>query len=528
MRTFLILLYLSAIFVACQDSQPREAPPNILMIMADDLGFADLGCYGSEIHTPHLDQLASQGMRMTQFYNTAKCTETRSILLTGLYHQQTQNLNRNDNNLTIAEVLQELGYRTILSGKWHVGDWKAETNTPNDRGFDQYFGFLTGAIDFFTGEEYSSGINYMRVNREEYEVPDDFYATDAFTDFALEQIEASVEEQKPFFLYLAHNAPHFPLQVHQDRIDQYQDEYMLGWDSLRKQRQQRMQELGIISREWKLSTRDSLTPSWQALLPDARKEEDLLMATYAGMISQLDQQIGRITSRLDDLGIADQTLVLFFSDNGGCPYDANHAPIVPPGPATSGRTYDTEWAQVSNTPFQKYKQWVHEGGISSPMIVRWPGKVPANSISHQPGQVLDIMPTLVEVAQGSYPIEFEGRQPLPMEGVSLLPIFTGDTLARTQPMFWEYRGSRAVREGPWKLVGQRGDQWELYNLDKDRSESTNLAEQHPDRVATMAEQYDRWAARVGARSNQAAEGMPINQQDRYLYPDEKRQKKAAN
>ena len=506
---------------ACQTEQTRNTPPNIIMIMADDLGYSDLGCYGSEINTPNLDRLAAEGMRMTQFYNTAKCTETRSILLTGLYHQQTDNLNRNDNNLTIAEALKQQGYRTILSGKWHVGDWEAETNTPNDRGFDQYFGFLAGAINFFTGLDYGSGTNFMRRNREEFTADETFYSTDAFTDFALEQINKSVEADKPFFLYIAHNAPHFPLQVPKENINKYQGKYMIGWDSLRQERLQRMKNMGIIDKNWELSERDSLAPAWNTLSPDEKKKEDMLMATYAGMVDRLDQQIGRVIDELDARGIADNTLVLFFSDNGGCPYDANHAPISAPGPKESARTYDTEWAQVSNTPFRKYKQWIHEGGISSPMIIRWPGKVPANSIVHSPGQVLDIMPTLLEVAGTSYPQSYQDRELLATEGVSLLPVFSGDQLVREKPLFWEYRGSRAMREGKWKLVGQRGDRWELYDLEKDRSEIHDLSNSYPERVARMVREYDAWADRVGARDTQKAEDMNINRQDRYLYPGEK-------
>jgi len=515
------LLLFGFLITACQPSVKQEATPNIIMVMADDLGFADLGCYGSEINTPNLDRMASEGMRMTQFYNTAKCTETRAALLTGLYHQQTNNLKRSDNNITIAEALQPAGYRTILSGKWHLGDWKAETNTPNDRGFDEYFGFLAGAINFFTGRDYGSDINYMRRNREIYQAPDGFYSTDAFTDFALEQINASVEEKKPFFLYLAHNAPHFPLQVPKEEKDKYRGKYRIGWDSLRRQRISRMRTLGVVDSRWALSERDSLAPAWDVLLPEEQEREQLLMATYAGMVDRLDQQIGRVLDELDRLGISENTLIFFLADNGGCPFDANHSPIVPPGPVESARTYDTEWAQVSNTPFRHYKQWIHEGGISSPMIVRWPAKIRADTIVHTPGQIIDVLPTLLEAAQTSFPQAYLDRELLSPEGVSLMPVLLGDSLKRERPMFWEYRGSRALREGKWKLVGQRGDAWELYNLEKDRSELNNLVDVYPDRVRRMVDTYDAWARRVGARNTQEAMDMRINQQDRYLYPGEK-------
>ena len=514
-------IFFLLVFTACEKPAKQTSKPNIIMIMADDLGYADLGCYGSEIHTPNLDRMASEGMRMTQFYNTAKCTETRATLLTGLYHQQTDNLKRSDNNITIAEGLQQAGYRTILSGKWHLGDWKAETNTPNERGFDEYFGFLAGAINFYTGRDYGSDVNYMRRNREIYEAPSDFYSTDAFTDFALEQINLSVENNRPFFLYLAHNAPHYPLQVPDEEIEKYQGQYMIGWDSLRLRRLKRMQAMGTVDPRWELSERDSLAPAWESLSLEEQQKEQRLMATYAGMIDRLDQQIGRLLDQLDALDIADNTLIFFLADNGGCPYDANRSPITSPGPASSSRTYDTEWAQVSNTPFRHYKQWIHEGGISTPMILRWPGVIPADTLVHTPGQLVDILPTLLDVAQVDFPDQYADRRLLAPEGISLLPVLRGESIQRSKPLFWEYRGSRAVREGAWKLVGQRGDGWELYNLDEDRSEMYDLSEDYPERVARMAAEYDTWAERVGARNTKEAMAMPVNQQDRYLYPGEK-------
>ncbi|MEK6479731.1 arylsulfatase [Catalinimonas sp. 4WD22] len=497
--------------------------PNIILIMADDMGYSDLGCYGSEINTPNLDRLAAEGMRMTQFYNTAKCTETRATLLTGLYHQQTDNLNRTDNNVTLAEVLREGGYQTILSGKWHLGHWQEERDTPNQRGFDHYFGFLCGAIDFFTGLDYGSGVNYMRKDTVEYEAPEDFYATDAFTEYAIEEVSQASQNEHPFFLYLAYNAPHYPLQVHDEYIQKYEGIYDIGWDSLRTARYQRMQEMGIVHADWALTPRDSIAPAWASLSPAQKEEEQLLMATYAGMIDRLDQQIGLLLDQLDKLGIAENTLVMFMSDNGGCPYDANRTPNVAPGPEESARTYDTEWAQASNTPFRKYKQWIHEGGISSPMIIRWPEKVEANTFSDSPGQIVDIMPTLIEVAGTTYPQGYQGRNLLPPEGMSLLPIFEGNSLSREKPMFWEYRGSRAIREGDWKLVGERGRGWELYDLSQDRSEMNDLSAQYPERVSAMISKYDQWAERIGGKTTEEAIEMPVNQQDRYLYEDEKAQ-----
>ncbi|WKN43565.1 arylsulfatase [Tunicatimonas pelagia] len=507
---------------SCTTSEGQaERPPNIVLIMADDMGFSDLGCYGSEIQTPNLDRLAQEGMRMTQFYNTAKCTETRATLLTGLHFQQTNNLNKSDNNVTIAEALGENGYQTIMAGKWHLGNWAEEVDTPNKRGFNEYFGFLNGASNFYTGRNYKDDVNYMRLNSEVFEAPEDFYTTDAFTDFAMEQISAATQQEKPFFVYLAHNAPHYPLQAPEENIAKYRGSYNIGWDSLRLQRLQRMKELGIVDIDQPLAPRDSLAPAWNDLTTDQQQEEAELMAVYAGMVDRLDEQIGRLLNHLDSLKVAENTLVVFLSDNGGCPFDANHSPIVPPGPEEADRTYDTEWAQVSNTPFRKYKQWIHEGGIATPMIIRWPTKIQPNTKLEEPGQLVDIMPTFLAAAGANYPERYQTRQVLPMEGVSLLPAWQGGQLTRKKPMFWEFRGSRAVREGDWKLVGQRGGSWELYNITEDRAELSNQIDQQPERAQAMMAAYEQWAERVGAHSNEASLAMPLNQQDRYLFEGEK-------
>ena len=489
--------------------------PNIVLMMSDDMGFSDLSCYGSEIQTPNLDRLASQGLRMTQFYNTAKCTQSRATMLTGLHFQQTEDLVRSDNNVTLAEALKESGYRTMLSGKWHLGEWQQERDTPNQRGFDRFFGFLGGAINFFTGEDWGTGLNYMRQDTTVYQVPDNFYSTDHFTDFAMAEVAQAAQEDQPFFLYLAYNAPHFPLQAPEENIRKFSGKYAEGWDAFRNKRYQRMQELGIIDAEWTLAPRDSLTPAWASLTVAQQQEEQRLMEVYAGMIDRLDQQVGRLLNQLETSGVADNTLIIFLSDNGGCPFDANRTPDAAPGPASSLRTYDTEWAQVSNTPFRKYKQWIHEGGIATPMIVRWPGRVAPRTVSAMPGQLLDLMPTLLAAAGTTYPRNYQGRVLLPIEGVNLLPAWQGDTVRRERPMFWEYQGSRAVRNGDWKLVGERGGPWELYDLQNDRTEMNDLIDERPDQAQRMIQQYDEWAERIGARTTAAAVAMPLNQQARY-------------
>jgi len=498
-----------------------DAPrPNIVLILCDDMGYSDIGCYGGEIATPNLDRLAAGGMRFTQFYNNAKCTETRSALLAGLYHQQTNNM-QSANHVTLAEVLQSAGYTTLMCGKWHVGRFGKPVDAPPRRGFQRYFGFLGGAVNFFTGEDYGSGRNLMRLDEDVYQTPDDFYSTDAFTDYALRFLDQAAGKSRPFFLYLAHNAPHFPLHAPQAEIAKYRGQYTLGWDALRRRRRQRMIEMGLIDPQWKLAPRDALAPAWDSLSESEKDEEDHLMATYAAMIDRMDQQIGRLVNKLEDIGAIDNTVILFLSDNGGCPFSANRTPKLPPGPAESYRSYDTEWAQASNTPFRLYKQWVHEGGISTPLIAHWPGRIEAGSLTRSPGHLIDIMPTFVELAGAEYPRQFAGHEVLPAEGRSLVPIFSGQSPQRG-PMYWEYRGSRAVRDGRWKLVAERGKDWELYDLSADRSETDDLIDSEPQRAKAMIELYEKWARRVGARSSAPAAKMPVNRQKRYLGKQDKR------
>lgn len=483
--------------------------PNIVLIMADDLGYSDIGCYGGEIATPHLDRMAAEGLRFTRFYNNAKCSETRAALLTGLYHHQSRNL-RKPNHVTLAEVLQEAGYSTQMVGKWHVA------STPPKRGFERYFGFLGGAVNFFTGLDFGSGKNLMRLDEEVYTVPEDgFYTTDAFTDYAIEFLDEAAKKEKPFFLYVAHNAPHFPLQAWPEDIAKYRGKYRKGWDRLRRERYRRMQEMGLIDPDWPLSPRDAIVPAWKTLTDKEQEDEDLLMAVYAAMVDRLDQNIGRLMEHLEKLGAAENTIVIFLSDNGACPYDFNRTPDLPPGPAESARTYDSEWANAGNTPFRLYKQWSHEGGVSSPFIVRWPAEISSGGkLVRQVGHLIDIMPTLAELAEAEYPSEYDGHAVLPMEGISLVPAFHGKTTRTNEPIFWEFNGNHAVRLGKWKLVAERSKDWELYDMEADRTELNDLTDEQPERTAQMAALYAVWAERTGARSHAAAKRMNPSTQKR--------------
>ena len=512
-------------------STPDKSKPNIILILVDDMGYSDLGAFGSEIETPNVDGLSSQGMIMTHFYNTAKCETTRASLMSGLHHQQTDStfggggyanmLAHNNNNVTIAELLRDGGYETIMSGKWHLGHWQELEGTPVDRGFDHYFGHLSGAINYYTGEGWATGKPDIWMDKEPYEIPKDFYSTDAFTDFAIEKIDQSVESENPFFLYLSYNAPHFPLQVPQESIDKYLEKgiYKKGWDRIRMQRYERMKDLEIIEPEWALTERDTLVPAWNTLSSDQQEVEELLMATYAGMMDRLDQQIGRVLQRLDELNIDDNTIVMFMSDNGACPFDFNRTPEKDPGPVDSERWYNVEWANVGNTPFRKYKQWQHEGGISTPLIIRWPNEIQAGSILRTTGHMLDIMPTLLDITEIKYPDNFRGRDILPMEGESLFPVFIGNSLGRKKPIIYEFAGNRFIKDKDWKLVAQVGEGWELYNLRLDRTELNNLIDKYPERAKKMKKNYEDWAKRVGAMSNEETRRMPLNSRAHYTFED---------
>ena len=491
----LSMLALLNTWVAAASGQTAEpAPrPNVVLIMVDDLGFSDLGCYGATvIQTPTLDSLAEQGLRFTQFYNTAKCHSSRICLLTGLYTFQAGNSKMN-RAVTIAEVLQPAGYFTAMAGKWHLA------GEPTDRGFQRYFGHLSGATDFFKGD------NTFRLNGEKFnDFGDDFYTTDVFTDYAIRFIDESLETEKPFFLYLAHNAPHYPLQAPREDIERYRGRFRIGWDELRNQRYAKQIELGMIDPKWALSPRADYIPAWDDMDEKQRDWEDLRMAVFAAMVERVDSNLARLVDHLKESGVYENTLILFCSDNGGCPFERtrnmdNHEPWQ----GGSHLTYDVGWAHVSNTPFRWYKQNQHEGGIASPLIAHWPGgaqsgglKAKAGSITHQPGHLIDIMPTLLELAGATYPSEFDGREIEPVQGKSLVPIFNGRQRDPHDWLYFQYTTNRAIRQGDWKITSVRGSQWELYNLAEDRTELNDLASRQPERVQELSRLWHHVAEHV--------------------------------
>ena len=488
--------------------------PNIVLIMADDMGFSDLGCYGSEIATPNLDRLAAGGMRFTQFYNTSRCCPTRASLLTGLYPHQAgmggmvdKQCSRppspyqgylNDHCVTIAEALKPAGYHVLMSGKWHVGECRPFW--PTDRGFDRYFGLISGASNYFTLDPGRK----MALNGEPY-VPqgDDFYMTDAFTDYAQKFLDEIRGSEKPFFLYLAYTCPHWPLHAKPADVAKYRGKYIDGWEALRKRRHERLIELGLVDAKWPLSPLDA--PPWSEV--EDKDGADLKMAVYAAQIDCMDQNIGRLLDKLEEMGVEENTLVMFLADNGGCHEELHRGP-GPPGPKDGFHSYGRSWANASNTPFRRYKHWVHEGGIATPLIAYWPAVIGKDQITGEVGHVVDLMATCLDVAGTEYPETVEGRDIVPLEGRSLLGVFKGQPRPvhhafGRDAYYWEHMGNRAVRAGSWKLVAVRGGPWELYNLQNDRTELNNLAEKEPEVAKLMITMYANWAEKCGVNETPA-------------------------
>ena len=492
--------FLASSFAAAASAQAPGKRPNIIVIMADDMGFSDIGCYGSEIPTPNLDRLASNGVRLTQFYNTARCCPTRAALLTGLYSHQAGighmvlPLNHpsyqgflNDKCVTIGEVMKAAGYRTAMSGKWHVGEDRP--HWPTDRGFERYFGLISGASSYF---RLDAG-RQMAIDAQPYTPPADgsFYMTDAFTDHALQFIDGF--KQDPYFLYLAYTSPHWPLHASAEDIARHRGRYQKGWDVLRRERHERQVRMGIVDAKWKVTERDAKVAAWES--EKDQDDMDLRMSVYAAQIERMDRNIGRLIKKLEDTKQLDNTMILFLADNGGCAEEniGGEKPGAAGGP-DSYTSYRTGWANASNTPFRLYKHWMHEGGISSPLIAHWPTRQwKRGSIDKtQPAHLIDIMATCIDAAGAKYP---ERAGVLPLEGKSMLPIFEGRKRAGHEYLAWEHEGNRAVRQGDWKLVSKHPGGWELYNIPADRTETNDLAFKDPGRVERMAALYDGWAKR---------------------------------
>ena len=518
----------------------HAAPPNIILIMSDDVGYSDLGCYGGEIATPNLDSLAQGGVRFTQFYNTARCCPTRAALLTGLYAHQAGighmvdggmtkagpayagELSRNA--VTIAEVLKSSGYSTYMAGKWHVtkktkptGD-ADRSNWPLQRGFDRFYGTIHGAGSFFDPNTLTHDNAYISPFADPEYQPDGYYYTDAVSDHAARFVTEHRQRhaEKPFFLYVAHTAAHWPMHAKDSDIAKYKGKYDAGYEPIRAARLEKMKQLGLLDPRWSVSPQ---TGDWSKV---GNKEwEARCMEVYAAMLDCMDQGIGRLIDTLKKNGQFENTLILYLQDNGGCaelmgrngPFVARaDSPTLPPlakdflqpdmipkqtrdgfpvrqgagvmpGGADTYVGYGRDWANVSNTPFREYKHWQHEGGISTPLIAHWPAGIDAarrGKLEKQPSHLIDIMATCVAVSGAKYPAEFAGHTIQPQEGVSLVPALAGVPLDRKAPLFWEHEGNRAIRSGDWKLVSKHPGVWDLYDIAADRAEMHNLAAEKPD------------------------------------------------
>jgi len=488
---------------ASTESQGKlHKKPNILLIMADDMGFSDLGCYGSTINTPNLDTLAKNGIRYNHFYNAARCCPTRASLLTGLYPHQSglgwmtaadlgnkgYHGDLNDDCRTIAECLRDAGYGTYISGKWHVS--REKTSWPLQRGFDRFYGMIGGGASYWSPK--------LTLDNKAIKPGDDYYLTEGITEYANEFLNGHFEKSpdKPFFLYLAHYAPHLPLHARPEDIAKYRGKFNKGWDKLREEKYQRMLEMGIIDPNVKLSRKITQVKDWDKLDPKRQEAMELRMAIYAAMIDSMDRGIGEVIDTLKKHDAFDNTLIIFLSDNGGEESFAgkDDMDIATYGTNASKLGYGPSWATYSNTPFRYFKKYAHEGGISSPLIAHWPmGIEPQEKMNTQLGHVTDLMPTLLELAGASYQPK-EGDKTYPdLVGQSLVPTFTRKNYERA-PIIWEHNANRAIRDGKWKLVAQgiKG-KWELFDMEADRSETNNLASEHPDIVKTLAAKWDKIA-----------------------------------
>jgi arylsulfatase A-like enzyme len=502
----------ASIGAAIADENEDSRAPNVVVMLADDLGFSDLGCYGGEIATPNLDRLATSGLRFTQFYNTARCWPTRGALLTGFYAQQIRRDTlpgipsggrgkRPGWARLLPEMLAPLGYRSYHSGKWHIDGMPLQT------GFDRSY-YLRDQGRYFSPQvHYEDDKKLPPVERGS-----GFYGTIAIADHAVKYLKEHNAEhaQRPFFLYLAFTAPHFPLHALPEDIARYEDRYDNGWKQVRAARWRRMQEIGIVDGRLSEVERDvgppydfpealkTLGPGevnrplpWSELTDQQREFQSTKMSIHAAMVDRVDREIGRVLAQLEAMSALDNTLIFFLSDNGASAEimvrSDGHDPQAPPGSAASYLCLGPGWSTNCNTPFRRHKTWVHEGGIATPLVVHWPAGIKARGqLRHNVGHVIDLVPTILDVA-GGRPLDSWQGEPVPAApGKSLVPAFARDGTVQRDYLWWLHEGNRALRMGDWKLVAAKGDPWELFDLAQDRAETNNLAAKHPDRVEKMA------------------------------------------
>ena len=535
--------------------------PNIILILADDLGYSDIGCFGSEIKTPNIDRLAARGVRFSSMYNGSRCCPARASLLTGLHPHQAgvahmtfdleipgyRGFLKSD-CVTVAEALRAEGYSTLMSGKWHVGgnyraldreSWKRTAGDerhplPTQRGFDRFYGILNGVASFYDPVLLMDQDKFIRAEGSDY------YFTDAVSDHAVEMIRETSGKDNPFFLYLSYTAPHWPLHAPEEEIARYEKVYRKGWDAIRTNRHESLKGSKILDEKWPISPRDVDAPAWETV---AEKEwEALRMAVFAAQIDRMDQGIGKVLDAVKETGDEENTLVMFLSDNGGCaeflledpgdagpsiwgdktrdgkPMQIGNITGLRPGPEDTYMSYDLPWTNTSNAPFRLFKHWIHEGGISTPFIVSWPDKIKTADIRHEPMQLVDITATIIDAASAEYPSERNGTPVPPCEGESFYDLLDGKKWAKQKPLFFEHEGNAAIREDRWKLVKEHNKAWELYDMALDRTELIDLADKNGGRVKAMVDRYDEWAKRCGVlpwppKPNE----MQLNMRGQYIH-----------
>ena len=515
-----------------------EEEPDIVLILADDMGFSDIGCYGGEINTPNIDKLAKNGVRFTQFYNNARCCPSRASLLTGLYPHQAGLGNMagwktdspgytgelNNSCVTIAEVLKAGGYNTYMSGKWHVAnsvDGSDKHDWPLNRGFERFFGTIRGGGDYYNPLGLISNNDFI-------EADSNFYYTDRIAQNAQRFVSEHnlARKDNPFFLYVAFTSPHWPLQAPDSMIRKYSGKYNGGWDSLRVKRLNRQIELGVFPEGYTLSARDTNAPAWDTVADKTWQRRR--MEVYAAQVEAMDRGIGKIIETIESTGRSNKTIIIFLSDNGGCaeklesgtknqlvkllgntktrygqPIDFCSDPTIMPGSETTIQSVGIGWANAQNTPFRLFKHYVHEGGISTPLILQWPDKIKKRGeLINHPGMLMDIMATCISVSGTHYPERFNGNKTIPVEGYDLMPLIIQGEKTKREAMYWEHEGNRAIRQGPWKLVSiQKTRKWELYNIDNDRNESSDLSEKYPDIVKELSHKWEEWALKSNVLPN---------------------------
>lgn len=518
---FILLLPLLILFscqsnITDQEVDQSNKPPNVIIIMVDDMGFSDLGCYGGEIQTPNLDALAENGVRFTRFYNAARCCPSRASLLSGQYPHRAgmgrmvnalegeltkgpyQGYLRQDSIQTIAQVLGRAGYKNYMSGKWHLGE--RPEHWPLKYGFDEYFGLISGASSYYTIRTDQKRVRQMVHNDQLWTPPaEDFYMTTAITDTAVAQINRhqSTQQDKPFFQYVAYTAPHWPLHAPEQTIEKYKGQYDRGWDSLRYQRFQKQLDLDLLNFKYQLPTRPESIPAWEDTPDKATWSKK--MEVYAAMVDEMDQGVGKIITALKQNKQLDNTLILFLSDNGGCAESVSGKKLNQPGSAIGAKgsyvAYREPWAWVSNTPFRNYKKWTHEGGIATPLIAHWPNKIKSTGkITQQTGHLIDLLPTIIDATHSSY--TSMGNFPLP--GQSLLPyLISPEQRTVKRKLFWEHFDHKAYIEGDWKIVKAKDSDWELYDITIDRTEQFSHSQAKPVRLGNMTRAYEGWAEEIG-------------------------------